>query len=57
MKQQEVIGGYDKTEYISERHFVKVTDGTLVPISLVYKKASRKTVKLLVCFMLTDLMD
>ena len=42
MKQQEVIGGYDKTEYISERHFVKVTDGTLVPISLVYKKGFEK---------------
>lgn len=42
MKQQEVIGGYDKTEYISERHFVKVNDGTLVPISLVYKKGLEK---------------
>lgn len=38
MKQQEVLGGYDKTEYVTERLFATVKDGTKVPVSLVYKK-------------------
>lgn len=38
LKQQEVIGGHDPLNYHSERIWAKATDGTLVPISLVYKK-------------------
>lgn len=38
MKQQEVVGGHDPNMYTSERLYAKATDGTLVPISLVYKK-------------------
>ena len=38
MKQQEVVGGHDPSMYSSERLYAKATDGTLVPISLVYKK-------------------
>jgi oligopeptidase B len=38
VKQQEVLGGYDATQYQSERIFAKADDGTMVPISLVYKK-------------------
>lgn len=42
MKQQEVVGGYDKTNYVSERLYAKAKDGTSVPISLVYKKGLKK---------------
>ena len=38
MKQQEVLGGYDQKQYVTERKMAKVTDGSIVPISLVYKK-------------------
>lgn len=38
-KQKEVLGGYDPTEYASERVMAKATDGTEVPVSLVYKKS------------------
>jgi len=38
IKQQEVLGGYDPTQYQSKRIFAKAEDGTEVPISLVYKK-------------------
>ncbi|MDI6767692.1 MAG: S9 family peptidase [Bacteroidota bacterium] len=38
IKQQDVLGGYDPTQYQSERIFAKAQDGTEIPISLVYKK-------------------
>lgn len=44
-KQQEVIGGYDPKSYVTERLFAKATDGTQVPISLVYKKGFEKNGK------------
>ncbi len=37
-KQDEVLGGYNSSLYESERIFAKATDGTTIPISLVYKK-------------------
>jgi oligopeptidase B len=37
-KQYEVRGGYDASQYQSERIFAKATDGVEVPISLVYRK-------------------
>ena len=37
-KQQEVLGGYDPSEYASERIFATAPDGVRVPISLVYRK-------------------
>ncbi len=40
LKQQEVLGGYDPTLYKSERVFAKAEDGTLIPISLVYKSTT-----------------
>lgn len=40
MKQQEVVGGHDPSLYNSERLYAKAADGTLVPISLVYKKGT-----------------
>jgi oligopeptidase B len=41
MKQQEIIGGHDPSQYNSERLYAKATDGTMVPISLVYKKGTQ----------------
>lgn len=37
-KQQEVVGGYNAEEYVTERLFATAEDGTKIPISLVYKK-------------------
>lgn len=37
-KQYEVLGGYDPTLYQSERIFATASDGSKIPISLVYKK-------------------
>ncbi|MBO9155146.1 S9 family peptidase [Chitinophaga sp. GCM10012297] len=44
-KQQEVIGGYDPKNYVTERVFAKAKDGTQVPVSLVYKKGFEKNGK------------
>jgi len=38
LKQQRVGGGFDATKYETKRIWAKATDGTRVPISLVYKK-------------------
>jgi oligopeptidase B len=38
MKQQEVLGGYDPAQYVTERQWATARDGVKVPISLVYKK-------------------
>ncbi len=37
-KQYEVLGGYDLNQYQSERVFATASDGTEIPISMVYKK-------------------
>jgi oligopeptidase B len=42
MKQTEVLGGYDPKQYTSERIQATASDGTKVPISLVYKKGVKK---------------
>jgi oligopeptidase B len=42
LKQQEVVGGYNPDDYITERSYGEARDGTLVPISLVYKKGLEK---------------
>jgi len=41
-KQTEVIGGYSPDEYISERFFAPAQDGTMIPISIVYKKGLQR---------------
>lgn len=41
-KQTEVLGGYDKNEYTSERIFITARDGARVPVSIVYKKTTKK---------------
>lgn len=37
LKQSEVLGGYDPSEYTSERLFIPARDGIQIPISLVYR--------------------
>jgi oligopeptidase B len=37
-KQTEVLGGYDPSQYATERTWARAQDGTMVPVSLVYKK-------------------
>jgi oligopeptidase B len=42
LKQQEVLGGFDKNNYVSERIYATARDGVKVPISIVYKKGFKK---------------
>jgi len=43
MKEQEVLGNkFDKNNYIEERIWATATDGTKVPISMVYRKELKK---------------
>lgn len=42
MKQQEIVGGYNKEDYQTERLYATAKDGTKVPISIVYKKGMKK---------------
>jgi oligopeptidase B len=42
MKKQEVLGGYDQSQYASERLWATAKDGTKVPISVVYKRTLKK---------------
>ena len=42
MKEQSVLGGFDKNDYTTERIFVTARDGVKVPVSIVYKKGTPK---------------
>ncbi len=42
LKQQEVLGGYDAGQYVTERIMAKAKDGVQIPVSLVYKKGTKK---------------
>lgn len=44
-KRQEVLGGYDPKNYVTERLYVTARDGVKVPVSLVYKKGFEKNGK------------
>lgn len=44
-KETEVLGGYDRTQYISERIMATAKDGTQIPISIVYKQGMEKNGK------------
>jgi len=41
-KVEEIPSGYDKSQYISERIRATATDGTLIPISIVYRKGLKR---------------
>ena len=40
LKEDEVLGGFDKTNYVTERLYATARDGAEVPISLVYRKGT-----------------
>ncbi len=42
LKQTEVLGGYDPAQFVSERIWAEASDGTHIPISLVYKRGMKK---------------
>ena len=45
MKQQEVVGGHNPEDYVTERLWATARDGVKVPISIVYKKGFKKNGK------------
>ena len=42
LKRQEVLGGYNPDEYVTERVYATARDGVKVPVSIVYKKGFKK---------------
>lgn len=42
LKEIEVPGGFDKKNYVSERVFAMASDGTRVPMSVVYRRSTKK---------------
>jgi len=42
VKQDEIPSGYDASQYVSERAYATASDGTQIPMSLVYKKGMEK---------------
>ena len=41
-KQTEVLGGYDPARYVSERLRARASDGTAIPISIVYRRGVKR---------------
>ena len=42
LKEQEVLGGYDKAKYATERVYATAKDGTKIPVSLVYRRDTKR---------------
>lgn len=42
LKQIEVLGGYDKSQYVTERLWAPARDGVKVPLSVVYRKGVKR---------------
>jgi len=42
LKEQPVLGGYDRTQYASERLYATAGDGVKIPISIVYRKGRKR---------------
>jgi oligopeptidase B len=42
LKQEEVLGGFDKNNYETKRVYATAMDGTKIPMSIVYKKGMEK---------------
>lgn len=38
LRPDKVLGGFDATKYVTERQWARASDGTLIPMSLVYRK-------------------
>ena len=43
LKQDEVLGGFETRNYHTERVYARAGDGTLIPMSIVYRKGIKKT--------------
>jgi oligopeptidase B len=43
LKQTEVLGGYDKTAYVTERVYATARDGTRIPVSIVHARDARRS--------------
>ena len=42
LKQIEVLGGYRQTDYVAERDYATASDGTKIPLSIVYKRGLKR---------------
>jgi oligopeptidase B len=42
LKQEEVLGGFDPSNYVTERLYATAPDGAEVPLSLVYRKGVQR---------------
>ncbi|WP_394368792.1 S9 family peptidase [Hymenobacter guriensis] len=42
LKEQAVLGSFKKEDYVTERMYATATDGTKIPMSIVYKKGFKK---------------
>ncbi len=42
LKREEVLGGYDPTDYVTERLYAPARDGVRVPVSIVYRRGTEK---------------
>jgi oligopeptidase B len=47
LKRDEILGGFDPANYVTERLYTTARDGTRVPVSLVYKKGIARPAPLL----------
>lgn len=42
LKEQEIVGGYDKEDFVTERFSAATADGKQIPVSIVYKKGFKR---------------
>jgi oligopeptidase B len=42
LKQEEVLGGFNSDDYVAERLYAPASDGTEIPISIVYRKGTKR---------------
>ena len=42
LKREEVLGGFDHANYVTERRYVPAQDGAEIPLSLVYRKGAER---------------
>ncbi|MGH7530618.1 MAG: S9 family peptidase [Gemmatimonadales bacterium] len=47
LKREEVLGGFDPAQYVTERLHATARDGTRIPVSLVYRKGTARAAPLL----------
>ena len=40
LKEEDILGGFDKSNYVTERQFATARDGVAVPVSIVYRKGT-----------------